>query len=175
MKQKKSSAVEIEVDRLTNSIENSFTGEVFDTAVIQLKQSDNKLVKGTEWVFDWLTEIKDSSKEIYKLTTINNPKIIHGLLSIEDKADHIFIHLIESSNFNKGANKVYVGVAGNLFAFACKLSFDRGYDGYVAFDSKTSLIKHYEKTIGATHFRGKRMFIDTPSAEKLVQRYFKTK
>ena len=175
VKRKKSSAIDIKVDRLTNSIENSFTGEVFDTEVTRLKQSDSKLVNGTECVFDWLTEIKDSSKEVYKLTTINNPKIIHGLLSIEDKSDHIFIHLIESSNFNKGANKVYVGVAGNLFAYACKLSFERGYEGYVAFDSKTSLIKHYEKTLGATHFRGKRMFIDTPNAEKLVHRYFKTK
>ncbi|MBW3545697.1 MAG: hypothetical protein KY428_08905 [Bacteroidetes bacterium] len=94
-------------------------------------------MKGTEWVFDWITEVKDSSKEVYKLTTINNPKIIHGLLSIEDKTNHIYILLIESSNFNKGANKVYEGVAGNLFAYACKVSFERGYDGYVVFDSKT--------------------------------------
>lgn len=96
-------------------------------------------------------------------------------MSVEDKLDHIFLHLVESANFNKGGNKVYFGVAGNLFAYACKLSFEKGYEGYVAFDSKSVLITHYEKTIGATHFREQRMFIDTINAEKLILKYFKKK
>lgn len=173
MKADQNRLIDIEVDRLTNSIENSSTGEVFDTVVARLKASEHKMINETEWIFDWLRELNETDKEIYKLTTVNNPAIIHGLLSIEDKTDHIFIHLIESANFNKGANKVYFGVAGNLFAFACKVSFDRGYEGYVAFDSKSALIEHYKKNIGATHFRGLRMFIDTISASKLVSKYFK--
>jgi hypothetical protein len=40
------------------------------------------------------------------------------------------MHLIESAPFNKGKNKVYAGVPGNLVAFACKLSFQRGFEGY---------------------------------------------
>jgi hypothetical protein len=51
------------------------------------------------------------------------------------------MHLIESAKFNKGKNKIYIGVPGNLVAFACKLSFDKGYDGYLAFDAKTVLVK----------------------------------
>ena len=112
------------------------------------------------------------NREVYKLTTVNNPKIIHGLLCLEDKSDHIFIHLVESANFNKGTNKMYLGVAGNLFAFACKLSFEKGYEGYVAFDSKSALIEHYKKKLGATHFKGQRMYIETVNALKLVQKYF---
>jgi len=53
------------------------------------------------------------------------------------------MHLIESNLFNRGVKKVYFGVPGNLVAFACKLSFDKGYDGYVSFESKTKLITHY--------------------------------
>jgi len=92
---------------------------------------------------------------------VNNPTIIQGLLSIEDKEDHVFMHLIESSKFNKGIDKVYFGVPGNLVAFACKISFDKGYLGFLAFDAKTALIKHYQETLHATYFRGLRMYIET--------------
>ncbi|TVQ16236.1 MAG: hypothetical protein EA364_00480 [Balneolaceae bacterium] len=164
--------IDIEIDRLTNSIENSVTGEVFDTQVVQLHKSDKKNINPAEWLFDWEAELDLSDREVFKLTTVNNPKIIHGLLSVEDKTDHIFIHLVESANFNKGTNKMYLGVAGNLFAFACKLSFEKGYEGYVAFDSKSALIEHYKKNLRATHFKGQRMFIETVNALKLVQKYF---
>jgi len=57
--------------------------------------------------------------------------------------------------------------------FFCKVSFDKGYEGFVAFDAKTSLIKHYEESLHATHFRGLRMFIDTSAALRLITHYFK--
>ena len=110
------------IDKLTNSIENTLTGEVFDTEIVSLKNTDFKQIKKINWQFDWLTELKDKTKEIYKLTTVNNPTIIQGLLSIEDKQDHIFMHLIESAPFNRGKEKIYLGVPGNLVAFGCKIS-----------------------------------------------------
>ncbi|MGB3585805.1 MAG: hypothetical protein WBA23_04660, partial [Tunicatimonas sp.] len=156
----------------TNSIQNRLTGEVFDTEVVRL--ITKKEIKPTEWVFDWGQELKDQTKEIYRLTTVNNPTIIQGLVSIEDKKDHLFLHLIESANFNKGSNKVYLGIPGNLVAYACKVAFDRGYEGYVAFDSKSALIEHYKKTLGAKQFRGQRMYLDASAATRLVTQYFKT-
>jgi len=83
------------------------------------------------------------------LTIRNNPDIVQGLLSISDYNDHYYLHLIESSPFNLGKNKLYDGVPGNLFAFTCKSSWDKGYLGFVSFTSKTRLIEHYEKTLGA--------------------------
>ncbi|MFN0187490.1 MAG: hypothetical protein ACKVQV_02180 [Bacteroidia bacterium] len=83
------------------------------------------------------------------------------------------MHLIESSKFNKGIGKVYLGVPGNLVAFACKISVDKGYEGFLAFDAKSALIKHYEQTLHATHFRGLRMFIETSAAIRLISQYFK--
>ena len=82
------------------------------------------------------------------------------------------MHLVESAPFNKGQTKVYSGVPGNLVAFACKLSFQRGHDGNVSFISKTQLIEHYEKTLGAFHFGGRLMIIETQSALRLINRYF---
>ena len=171
MKKKQNQYIDFIVDKLTNSIENVLTGEVFDTEITQLTTKDIKLIKKTDWQFDWIIEIKDITKEVYKLTSFNTPTIIQGLISVEDKLDHIFMHLVESAKFNKGKNKLYLGVPGNLVAFACKVSFDKGYDGFVAFDSKTALIEHYKRTLGATHFRGQRMFIDTNAAGKLISKY----
>ena len=95
------------------------------------------------------------------------------MISIEDKHDHIYMHLIESSFFNKGTKKLYAGVAGNLVAFACKKSLELGYEGVVSFVSKTKLLSHYEKTLGARQFRGNLMFIETVEALNLIKRYFK--
>ncbi|MEI7424009.1 MAG: hypothetical protein WCK18_18040 [Prolixibacteraceae bacterium] len=165
--------LDFEIDKLTNSIENASTGEVFDTVVVRLTSKDLVFIHKSEWQFDWRKELKDKTKEVYKLTTLNNPTIIQGLLSIEDKEDHVFMHLMESSKFNKGKDKVYFGVPGNLVAFACKVSFDKGYQGFLAFDAKTALIKHYQETLHATHFRGLRMFLETTAALRLISKYFK--
>jgi hypothetical protein len=83
------------------------------------------------------------------------------------------MHLVESAPFNKGKSKVYAGVPGNLVAFACRLSFQRGSEGNVSFVSKTQLIDHYTKTLGAIHFGGHIMIIDTKAAIHLVNKYFK--
>lgn len=80
--------------------------------------------------------------------------------------------LIESSKFNRGEKKVYLGVPGNLVAFACKISFAKGYSGYVSFESKTKLKEHYEKTLGAQMLFGNFMAIDAVAALKLITQYF---
>ena len=174
MKKKQNIGLDFIIDKLTNSIENTLTGEVFDTEIVRLKKVDSKQIKKTNWQFDWHKELDDKTKQVYKLTTVNNPNIIQGLLSIEDKQDHMFMHLIESAKFNKGKGKVYFGVPGNLVAFACKVSVDKGYDGFLAFDAKSALIKHYQESLHATHFRGIRMFIETSAALRLISQYFKS-
>ena len=45
--------IDIEIDRLTNSIENSVTGEVFDTKVVRLDKSGKMNIQPAEWLFDW--------------------------------------------------------------------------------------------------------------------------
>ena len=165
--------VDIEIDKLTNSIENRISGDLFDTEIFRLVGRDSKQIIKTDWLFNWHEQIKFSDRETYKLTIKNNSKIIQGLVSLSDRGDHIYMHLIESSKFNKGKNKIYVGVPGNLVAFACKLSFEKGYEGYLAFDAKTVLVKHYQETLYATHFKGTKMLIETPASIRLIDQYFK--
>ena len=163
------------VDKLTNSIENVVTGDSFATDVSLLSPNDLKSVsKSKGWLFDWRREFREPVKDVYKLTIVNNSSIVQGLISLEVKADHVYMHLIESAPFNKGQNKMYSGVPGNLVAFACKLSFQRGHEGNVSFLSKSTLIDHYEKTLGAFHFGGRVMIIETQAALKLINKYFQT-
>ena len=166
---------DIEIDKLTRSIENAITGDSFKTEVLELTPKDIKSLKKADWLFDWKAEAKQKDKSIYKLVIIDNPAIIQGLISLQDRGDHIFMPLIESSKFNKGTRKVYLGVPGNLVAFACKLSFDKGYGGYISFESKTKLIAHYQKSLGDHVLFGNIMAIDTSAANKLIEQYFPEK
>jgi hypothetical protein len=163
------------IDKLTNSIENVVTGDSFSTDISILTSNDLKsIAKAKGWLFNWREEYKNPVRDVYKLTIVNNPTIIQGLISLEVKSDHVYMHLVENAPFNKGQNKVYSGVAGNLVAFACKLSFQRGHEGNVSFLSKSQLVAHYEKTLGAFHFGGRIMIIETASALKVINKYFKS-
>ncbi len=163
------------IDRLTNSIVNSISGDSFPTEVSLLSKEDIKQVqKKNGWLFNWKEELKLPDREVYKLTIVNNSNIVQGIASLTVRADNVFLHLIETAPFNKGKGKLYEGVAGNIVAFACRLSFQRGSDGFVSFHSKTNLIDHYVKTLNAIHFGNHLMVIDTGAALKLVDKYFKS-
>ena len=167
--------IEIEIDKLTNSIENTISGDSFPTDVHPVTKADLKIAsKKHGWLFNWEQEFKLKDRQIFKLTIRNNPDIIQGMLSISDNQDHYYLNLIESAPFNLGKGKLYEGVPGNLFAFTCKISWDKGYQGFVSFTSKTKLIEHYEKTLGATHIGGHKMIIFPHEALRLIKKYFPT-
>ena len=171
---KKVQYIDIEIDKLTNSIENTYSGDSFDTELSLISKDDLRPVKkGNGWQFDWKYEFEQSDRQVYKLTIKGNPKIIQGLISFSDEKDHLFMHLIESAPFNKGKNKIYIGVPGNMVAFMCKNSWDKGYEGFVSFISKTQLIEHYERTLGAIHVGGHKMVVFPKEALQLIKRYFK--
>jgi len=162
------------IDKLTNSIENINSGDSFPTEISLLSSKELlNITKKNGWLFNWKNEFKNPGNEIYKLTISNNPNIIQGLVSLEVKSDHVFMHLIESARFNIGRNKTYLGVPGNLVAFACKLSFQRGHDGFVSFIAKTQLIEHYKKSLGAINFGGQLMIINNKASLVLIDKYFK--
>ncbi len=173
MKGREQIGLDFEVDKLTNSIENVITGDRFQTDISLVSNIELKrITKKSGWQFDWNLEIKDPARDVYKLTIVNNQQIIQGLVSLEVKLDHVYLHLVESAPFNKGKSKMYAGVPGNLVAFACKLSFQRGHEGNISFISKTQLVQHYIDTLGAVHCGGRVLIIDTISALKLIHKYY---
>jgi hypothetical protein len=52
------------------------------------------------------------------------------------------------------------------------LSGEKGYQGVVSFRSKSSLIHHYENTLGATHIGGQKMIIFPSEALALIKKYY---
>lgn len=173
MKKQHDIGLEFIIDKLTNSIENVQSGDSFPTDISLLTNDEFKsITKKNGWSFNWGAEFKHPQRDVYKLTITNNPNIIQGIISLEVKPDHVYMHLIESASFNIGRHKTYLGIPGNLVAFACKLSFQRGGEGYLSFVAKTKLIDHYIDTLGAVHFGGHLMIINTESALKLINKYF---
>jgi hypothetical protein len=80
VKKEKKIGLDFEVDKLTNSIENVITGDSFATDISIVTKNDLKEVtKKNKWVFKWRDEYKQPERDVYKLTIINNQKIIQGL------------------------------------------------------------------------------------------------
>jgi hypothetical protein len=90
--------LDFEIDKLTNSIVNTFTGDSFETEVTRLTKADLKTVtKKIGWSFNWAQELKQNDRDVYKLTIVSNPTVIQGLISFTIRPDNVFMHLVESS------------------------------------------------------------------------------
>jgi len=111
VKKRINTGLDFTIDKLTNSIENVVTGDSFPTDITLINLDDLKnITKKNGWQFDWKTEFKEPVRDVFKLSIVNNQSIIQGLISLEIKTDHVYMHLVESSPFNKGKKKMYAGV-----------------------------------------------------------------
>jgi len=64
MKKARQSSISIEIDKLTNSIENTKSGDIFDTELIHLTLKNSIEIKKNEWQFEWQKEVKFSSRKV---------------------------------------------------------------------------------------------------------------
>ncbi|MBG9794100.1 hypothetical protein ABD76_16885 [Paenibacillus dendritiformis] len=166
--------IEALIDELTPCLIHRETGEEYKTNIEPLKYSDLKqLTEKQGWVnFDWKKEYCAPNRLVYKLMVVGSDEI-QGLVSLEVAQGYIDVFLVESAPWNIGsASQVFIGVGAHLFAFACKVSFERGFEGVIAFTSKTKLFKHYQEKLGAARIDGHLMTIETSAAKKLVNQYF---
>ena len=165
--------LDFKIDRLTHSLEDVITGDILLSEILPLEKADLKIIsKKSGWKFNWGKDFSNPYVRIYKLILQNQSAIIQGLISLTIETDHVFMNLIETAPHNYGQSKKYYGVLGNLVAFACKLSFENGFDGCIAFVAKTKLIPHNEKELGARILWGQRMTIETNASISLINRYF---
>ena len=96
MKKTSEKGLDFIIDKLTNSIENVVTEDSFPTDITLISREDLKLITKTKgWLFNWKEEFKEPARDIYKLTIVNNPKVIQGLVSLEVKQDHVYMHLVK--------------------------------------------------------------------------------
>jgi hypothetical protein len=165
--------LDFEIDGITNSIENALTHESVETEVLPVVTADlKKILKKNGWCFNWRPEFKEEDRELFKLV-VKGCSIVEGLISLQPMVNHIEMQLIETAPHNFGRTKKWIGVPGNMVAFACKMSFEKGFEGSVAFKAKTLLIQHYTTTLGAQLIYKNRMSISGNAAKKLVNSYYK--
>ena len=93
--------ISVEIDYLTNSIQDRETGEIFETIVSELSLDELKTLEN--WQFNWLKESRYFP--IFKLTTVVEPTVLQGLMSIEERQGFIYMSLLENAPFNIGKNK----------------------------------------------------------------------
>jgi hypothetical protein len=68
MKTRKPILLDFVVDKLTNSIQNTISGDSFETEVLRLTKNDLKQVtKIKGWNFNWKAELNDNRKEVFVL------------------------------------------------------------------------------------------------------------
>ena len=104
------------IDKLTESIEDAQTGRSFPTEISLTSMEDLSGIGHDGWRFDWVQQLSEG--EVYKLKATKLGRSIHGLISISRGEGFVQVNLIESHPENVGRTKKYVGVAGNLFAYA---------------------------------------------------------
>lgn len=69
--------LDFEIDKLTDSILNTISGDSFQTEVSLLTKSDLKTItKARGWLFNWRHEFNQPDREVYKLTILDNPDIV---------------------------------------------------------------------------------------------------
>lgn len=161
------------IDKFTPCLEDTETGELVPTVYEKATKKELSELQG--WNFNWLDkDLKDS--EIYKLCIVGDNNI-QGLVAITDyqKDMAVYVNIAESAPHNLGKGKKYSGVGGHLFAIAAKISYDKGYGGFLFMDAKnTELVEHYRNTLGAVLIgrpHPYRMFVDEENAIKLLNTY----
>lgn len=149
------------------------------TAEIKVAKSKDIPLKKDGWQFNWRTLFKTDSALILKISLIDSPNTIEGMLMLTILYDEmVYMDNIEVAPHNYGKNKKFENVAGSLIAFACLESFIMGensYNGFLSFTSKTELINIYAQKYGAILAMNSRMYIDSEMGKKLINQYLKIK
>lgn len=168
-------AMNLKIDTFSPCLIHKKTGRIIETAYSVADVDELKKLKSAGWLFDWTgIDLKDAT--VYKLTDVGKNEI-QGLVALTDyKRDHaVYVNLAESAPGNKGANKLYEGVGGHLFAIAANESVKKGYGGFLFLDAKNmELVAHYKTALGAQLLgmpHPYRMIIDESAAKKLLDIY----
>ena len=166
--------IDVWIDKLTPCLEETTTGEIFQTTFEIAKESELIGLQEKGWNFNWAAP-ELSQSNIYKLQ-LKDDDTIQGLVSAEVVRGAVYVHIAESAPHNLGKNKKFSGVGGHLFAIAIKLSAANRFDGYIFFNAKNpELVKHYQDTFGARRLNVRiheyRMEIDELKAKELLETY----
>lgn len=91
---------DLQEEKLSHSIENVISGDSFPTEISSLTKNDLKqITKKNGWNFNWAIEYQNQTKDVYKLTIIQNPTNIQGLVRATHIGGHKMIIFPENAQF----------------------------------------------------------------------------
>lgn len=162
--------IDVLIESFTPCLVERATQTTVSTSYRTLEKSEIETF-ASGWRFNWLDPLENDFK-VYGLTLESGE--LQGLIAIKPSNGFLEVSLVESAPHNVGSTGKYDGVGAHLFAIATKISFERGFDGFTSFVSKTGLVEHYKKTLLATQIGNtQKMYLDTIAAKTLMRTYFK--
>lgn len=124
-----------------NIIDTS-TGEKHSVDILSVEIDEFKTLRKDRYFFDWKIE---KNQEVYKLQIKGSSDIL-GLASIEriPQEWRIHIRLLTVSKENKGIEKKYDKIAGNLIAYVAKIALrEFGELACVSLRPESQIAQHY--------------------------------
>ncbi len=162
--------VDILIDRITDCLIDTRTGEEVETEY-RMRETLIRPKDYRGWKFNWSITEKNGY-DIYELF-LKGDDTVQGRISVKADGGVADVDIVETAPHNYSHLGRYEGVGAHLFAIACQVSLDAGYDGFVTFTSKSSLVEYYKKKLNAGVFRGRRMYIDEEAAQILLDKYMR--
>ncbi len=123
------------------------TGQSHKVVIELVESGDFKTLTKKRYFFDWKEE---SSQELYKLRIVDTSDIL-GLVSFERIPEEWRIHLrlLTVSKENKGHDKKYQNIAGNLITFISKIAVREFAEfACVSLKPKGVIAQHYIDNYG---------------------------
>jgi ribosomal protein S6E (S10) len=145
------------------------TGEKHSVEILPVEIDEFKTLRKDRYFFDWNVE-KD--QEVYKLQIKGSSDIL-GLVSIERISQEwrIHIRLLTVSKENKGKDKKYDNIAGNLIAYVAKIAIrEYGELACVSLRPKSQIAQHYIDKYNM-NITGMTLSIEVPEIINLINSY----
>lgn len=150
---------------LPKSLQKVQTQQLLDAEVLPYLATR----KVSTWKFDWAREQEENENGLFGVQFRTAPNELLGLISLRHVlgSGYVQIRLLEVTPQQVGRQKKIERIAGVLLAFAARVSFELGEEGYVGFVSKTALLHHYRNRYGAQQIGGTRLMFNTKASLNL--------
>jgi hypothetical protein len=145
------------------------TGEKHSVDILPVEIDEFKTLRKDRYFFDWKIE---KNQEVFKLLIKGSSDIL-GLVSIEriPQEWRIHIRLLTVSKENKGNEKKYDKIAGNLIAFVAKIAIrEFGELACVSLRPKSQIAQHYIEKYNM-NITGMTLSIEVPEIIDLINLY----
>ena len=177
-KSKENGIINIEFDEFVPCLKDAETGEIFQTEVRELTESEySRFKEGDGWNIDW-SDIPYGEQVLG--VYLKNDTEPQGLIAIRKDKGGVYLSYastapINNKLLNNGKQK-FIGVGGHLFAAAIEESVKAGNEtgciyGYAA---NQEVLNHYIENFGAVHLpitHEYQFIIDGEAAEQILSKY----